>query len=469
MKSSLLRCLIWSGLSVLVLRGAAPPATSENAEIKTILDHWREAEGGVSRLKKLKSVESRMQLEVASGGRTIDIRSRVADHAYRFDTVFPGGEITEASDGKISWVQSAALGFGLTSEQDRTREWQTSDPQLPLNVEKYFPNRRLLPDEEIAGRRQRVVNFTSTLGSEEKWYFDAETGARTRTVGQADPNSPEPVEITYSDFRVIDGYRMSYRAERSQKGQLLVIRLTSVALNPKLDPTIFSPAADVLHDAQEIERILDRFTQVSGGRDAMAKIQSRVTHAVVEVSGSKRTSIEMTLTQKQPKSVYMEQNVPGIGIIRQGCDGTTGWAKSDLQGFRTLKGAELAQLLNNAPLHTALNLPEKCPLRKLLGDREINKRRLRAIAFATKQVSSGTYMFDAETGQLARIESTVQAGPQGQIQATIDFEDYRMVDGVTVPFLITTTNPALKLVTKITAIEQNTKIDDAIFAPPPKD
>ena len=78
-------------------------------------------------------------------------------------------------------------------------------------------------------------------------------------------------------------------------------------------------------------------------------------------------------------------------------------------------------------------------------------------------------MFDAETGQLARIESTVQAGPQGQIQATIDFEDYRMVDGVTVPFLITTTNPALKLVTKITAIEQNTKIDDAIFAPPPKD
>ena len=158
-----------------------------------------------------------------------------------------------------------------------------------------------------------------------------------------------------------------------------------------------------------------------------------------------------------------------MGIIRQGCDGTTGWAKSDLQGFRTLKGAELAQLLNNAPLHTALSLPEKCPLRKLLGDREINGRKLRVVACATKQVSSGTYMFDAETGQLARLESTIQAGPQGQIQATIDFEDYRMVDGVTVPFLLTATNPAFKLVTKVTAIEHNTEIDDAIFAPPPKD
>jgi hypothetical protein len=461
--------LIWSGLSVLALRGAAPPVASETAEIKTILDHWREAEGGVSRLKKLKSAEFRMQMEAAAGGRAIDIRSRVADHAYRFDAVFPGGELTDASDGQISWVQSAALGFGLTSEKERTQEWQTADPQLPLNVEKHYPKRRLLPDEEIAGRPQRVLNLTSTLGLEQKWYFDAETGERSRTVGKTDLDSPEPVEITYSDFRVIDGYRMPYRAERRQHGQLLVIRVTSVALNPKLDPTIFSPAADALHDAHEIEGILDRFTQASGGRDAMAKIQSRVTHGVVEISGSKRMSIEMTLTQKQPKSVYIEQNVPGMGIIKQGCDGTTGWAKSDLQGFRTLKGAELAQLLNNAPLHTALSLPEKCPLRKLLGDREINGRKLRVIACATKQVSSGTYMFDAATGQLARIESTIQAGPQGQIQATIDFEDYRMVDGVTVPFLVTATNPAFKLVTKITAIEHNTKIDDAIFAPPPKD
>jgi hypothetical protein len=158
-----------------------------------------------------------------------------------------------------------------------------------------------------------------------------------------------------------------------------------------------------------------------------------------------------------------------MGMLRQGSDGTTGWAKSDLQGFRTLKGAELAQLLNNAPLHSALSLPEKCPLRKLLGDREINGRKLRVVVCAMKQVSSGTYMFDAETGQLARLESTLQAGPQGQFQATIDFEDYRMVDGVTVPFLITTTNPALKLVMKVTAIEHNTEIDDAIFAPPPKD
>ena len=305
MKSSLLRCLILSGLSVLTLRGAAPPAASETAEIKTILDHWREAEGGVSRLKKLKSVESRMQMEAASGGRTIDIRSRVADHAYRFDAVSSGGEMTDASDGKISWVLSAALGFGLTSEKERTQEWQSSDPQLPLNVEKYYPTRHLLPDEEIAGRRQRVVNLTSTQGREEKWYFDAETGERTRTVGKTDADSPEPVEITYSDFRVIDGYRISHRAERRQKGQLLVIRLISVALNPKLDPAIFSPAADALHDAQEIQGILDRFTQVSGGRDAMAKIRSRVTHAILEVSGSKRTSIEMTLTQKQPKSIYM--------------------------------------------------------------------------------------------------------------------------------------------------------------------
>ena len=138
---------------------------------------------------------------------------------------------------------------------------------------------------------------------------------------------------------------------------------------------------------------------------------------------------------------------------------------SDLQGYRALKGTELRQLLDNADLRTNTLLAERCPLRKLIGPREVNGRRAQVVALATMQGPAGLYYFGEEDGRLLRIESTVAAGPQGSLAVVFDFADFRAVDGVVLPFMTTATNPAMTSVTKILSVKHNVPLADALFKP----
>ncbi|MFI5337805.1 MAG: hypothetical protein ACHQ5A_13540, partial [Opitutales bacterium] len=57
------------------------------------------------------------------------------------------------------------------------------------------------------------------------------------------------------------------------------------------------------------------------------------------------------------------------------------------------------------------------------------------------------------------------AGPQGQLKVTVDFSDFRTVDGIVLPFVTVMTNPAMRIVTTILSVQHNVPLDDAIFKP----
>jgi hypothetical protein len=66
---------------------------------------------------------------------------------------------------------------------------------------------------------------------------------------------------------------------------------------------------------------------------------------------------------------------------------------------------------------------------------------------------------------LLRIEGTFGVGADGALSAVINFSDFRTVEGVTLPFVTTLTNPALQVVTKTLSLDVNVPLDDAIFKP----
>ena len=73
--------------------------------------------------------------------------------------------------------------------------------------------------------------------------------------------------------------------------------------------------------------------------------------------------------------------------------------------------------------------------------------------------------FDTATGLLARM--TVRVGtPVGDLPQRIDFEDYRAVDGVKLPFTVKTNAGGHASTVHYDDIKHNTAVDDKAFAAP---
>ena len=76
--------------------------------------------------------------------------------------------------------------------------------------------------------------------------------------------------------------------------------------------------------------------------------------------------------------------------------------------------------------------------------------------------------FDAQTGLLVRRITTTPT-VVGLVPEQVDYEDYRDVDGLKVPFTIrvTTIDPSNSSTRKFTEIKLNVPVDDTKFKKPP--
>jgi hypothetical protein len=72
---------------------------------------------------------------------------------------------------------------------------------------------------------------------------------------------------------------------------------------------------------------------------------------------------------------------------------------------------------------------------------------------------------DAQTGLLSRI-TIRQPTPAGDLPQQLDYEDYRAVDGVKLPFVVKGNKGGETWTDTYTEIKHNQKIDETQFAPP---
>ena len=72
--------------------------------------------------------------------------------------------------------------------------------------------------------------------------------------------------------------------------------------------------------------------------------------------------------------------------------------------------------------------------------------------------------FNAASGLLVRIES-MTASPLGALPRRWDYEDYRKVDGVRVPFKVRETDPDYTYSWEFSSVRHNVPVDAAVFKP----
>ncbi|MEP7218669.1 MAG: c-type cytochrome [Bacteroidota bacterium] len=221
----------------------------------------------------------------------------------------------------------------------------------------------------------------------------------------------------------------------------------------------------IKHDStMTVDAVLDRYMKALGGEAALAKITTRVARAN-EVQGAGGTAT-VDIFQKSPnllRSITASSD-PKRGTGVQVYDGRAGWMLSGNRPATNPNNAELENLMRQAELFPATDLRKSHTQVRLLGKEHITDRDFYVLS-ATRGAGTDRLYFDAASGLLAR--RYVEFGtPLGPIPFSIEYSDYRPVDGVMVPFTVKTSSLRDSWTDTITQIRQNAAVADTMFAKP---
>jgi hypothetical protein len=217
-----------------------------------------------------------------------------------------------------------------------------------------------------------------------------------------------------------------------------------------------------------VDDVIGKFLDGMGGRAAIEKLQSRVITGTL----TNRSAQSIAFTIEETGTRYRESLQAQPAATTLGFDGTTGWAQvgdrvSEIAGF------PLQQILRSADLTLPIRLKEKYP--NLVAGRptrlpsatpgapatDVNILQGSPVPYTTETLS-----IDATSGVLLRRRVVTSTALRGSLVEQYDYSDYRVVNGVKMPFEIKRTTWNTVDTLKVSDIKVNTTIADARFAKP---
>jgi outer membrane lipoprotein-sorting protein len=244
--------------------------------------------------------------------------------------------------------------------------------------------------------------------------------------------------------------------------QLLLSSLFLLSLLPVL------PRGSAL---QTPDDVIEKHLAAVGGRAALAKLTSRKSTGTVTITtpnGALSGPIEIYAKPPNKVRAYMQLDLSALGVsdkmvMEQKFDGTAGWTLNSMQGNSEIVGNQLQNMRNNVFPSPFMAYKAAGTKIEILAKEKVAGKDAIVLLVTPKEGSVARIFFDAETYLIVRTVSKLSTPEVGEFEQTSEPSDYRSVDGVKVPFVLTNTSPVQTLTLKHEKIEHNVPVDDAMF------
>lgn len=246
------------------------------------------------------------------------------------------------------------------------------------------------------------------------------------------------------------------------------------AISRRLTMTVLLVGCAQVAHAQTADEIIEKYLTAIGGRAALAKLKSRTMVGTITVStpgGDISGPVEMVAQEPNKARMLIKLDLSTFGagqmVFDQRFNGQTGYVLDSMQGDHDIAGAQLDTMRNNVFPTPFLNYKELGATVELAGKEKIGDRDAYVLILKPKTGASVRQFVDAESYLPVRLLLKLDLPQIGEVEQTTDLSDFREVDGVKVPFAVSASSAVQQSTIKITRVEHNTKIDEALFSKPP--
>jgi hypothetical protein len=201
-----------------------------------------------------------------------------------------------------------------------------------------------------------------------------------------------------------------------------VLAAAALLITPTaLDAQALPPAAE----------ILAAYTKAVGGADAWSKIQGMQASGTYAVP-SMGMSAEFATWAARPNRMLMVINIPGMGEMRQGYDGTTAWAIDPMQGARVLDAGELKATMDQADFDSGMRLMSSYTSAETVEKTTMGGQECYKVKLVTKSGRETYDCFSTKDGLLVG-SSSMQESPMGSVEAVTIVSDWKDFGGFKMP------------------------------------
>jgi predicted Zn-dependent peptidase/phosphotransferase system IIB component len=223
------------------------------------------------------------------------------------------------------------------------------------------------------------------------------------------------------------------------------------------DGNKYDPNALKVPEGVTAQTVIDKYIAAIGGLENLKKVKDRKTTMSGSIQGQ---TLTMEQTQKAPNKFLQVVKVAGMEqkVIFNG-----------KAGFQSVMGQTKeipAEMLEDIKIEAAMdfiyNLDGYGIKATLAGLEKYNGKEACKIEFSLPSGKKWSHLYDAATGFKLKENKTMKT-PQGEIPTSIEFDDYKEVDGVKYPFKYTQAMAGQNIVMTVSEILVNKGVPDQDF------
>ncbi len=210
-----------------------------------------------------------------------------------------------------------------------------------------------------------------------------------------------------------------------------------------------------------VDQIIEKYIQSLGGKTAIEKLKTELQTGTFEGNGG---NMPVEIAIKAPNKWRFEIKLPDGKTFKQLSNGEKGWRVDPQQGVEEMTRDHMLLTSRFLDLQAPIRFKETYTKAEVKGKDKQGGRDCYLIEATPKEGKPQTMFFDVETGFLLRVDFTVEMN-QGTFSAEMDFDNYKDVEGVKIPFTLHQTGAEDWTIT-FSDIKRDISLDDKQFEKP---
>lgn len=177
--------------------------------------------------------------------------------------------------------------------------------------------------------------------------------------------------------------------------------------------------------------LLDRYVEVTGGKQAYEARKSEVLRGTMEykIAGLRGSVVRYVRDANLYRATI---EMPGVGAMDMGYRDGIAWQDSALLGPRILEGPEKSEALKDATLDPEYHWRSLYSKAETIGEEDVNGEACYRVSLTPIGDDSETWFFSKKTGFVVKM-SGITSTQQGDIPVDTFFSDYKQLGGVLRP------------------------------------